>query len=102
MSAHTPGPWVVCLEDDMTVPHTVFAADRLVNDRVEAAVWDFSVATAGLNDENCEANARLIAAAPELLTWLRWSLKHLSDDKKQSAQYDWACAVLLKAGGEKL
>ena len=84
---YTPGPWE---EVELFI---VTPSDSVI---CKLGGWDAEHA------EEQAANAQLIAAAPELMTWLRWSLKHLSDDKKQSAQYDWACAVLLKAGGEKL
>ena len=64
---HTPGPWVVCIQDGDDVAYTVFAETQLVNRRIEADAWDDHLATAGLNHKNVEANARLIAAAPELL-----------------------------------
>ena len=44
-------------------------------------------------------DAVLIAAAPELLSWLRWSMKYLPDDVKQSGQYEMAQAVIAKATG---
>lgn len=68
MSAgHTPGPWVVCIEDGDNCAHTVFAEHQLLNGRIEAGLWDDFVVCAGLNHANCEANARLIAAAPDML-----------------------------------
>ena len=69
MSAgHTPGPWVVCVEDESPWgAHEVFAEHQLVNGRIEAVAWDNCVASAGLNHDNYEANARLIAAAPDML-----------------------------------
>ena len=48
-----------------------------------------------------KANARLIAAAPELLSWLKWSLKLLPDDAKQSGQYEMALAAIAKATGDQ-
>ena len=48
-----------------------------------------------------EANARLIAAAPELLSWLKWTLKLLPDYVKQSGQYEMARAAIAKATGEQ-
>ncbi|NHZ94623.1 hypothetical protein [Massilia sp. CCM 8734] len=67
MSAHTPGPWIVCVQDGDDMAHTVFAECQLGKGRIDAVEWDDAVARAGLNWENFEANARLIAAAPELL-----------------------------------
>lgn len=64
---HTPGPWVLCVADDDSDAYTIFSEDQLIDGRIEAGVWDDRVASAGLNHDNYEANARLIAAAPELL-----------------------------------
>ena len=91
MSAHTPGPWTQCDRIVVVCPPSH-----------EYSTWIANASVGGNSAAEQLANTQLIAAAPELLTWLRWSLKHLSDDKKQSGQYDMACAVLLKAGGEKL
>lgn len=65
---HTPGPWSVCVQDDSSFPpHTIFADSQIHDGIIKADEWDNFVACAGLNHENVEANARLIAAAPELL-----------------------------------
>lgn len=70
MSKHTPGPWV---------------AVRWSDDEVEAYGWSFSAGGHLLplsdletdNPDECEANARLIASAPELLEALRmWQHLH--------------------------
>ena len=83
MSEHTPGPWRVETRGGM--------AGREVR-----AVATYVVATVNTtsNDEgNREANARLIAAAPELLTALREMVKAVDElmtefiSKKRAA--DW-------------
>lgn len=67
-TSHTPGPWSICAaDDDKEVAYTVFADSQLVNGRIEADSWDDHIAKAGLNHANYESNARLIAAAPNLL-----------------------------------
>lgn len=99
-TAHTPGPWSVCVaDDDQEVACTVFADSQLVNGRIEAGSWDDHIATAGLNHENYEANAHLIAASPDLLTWLKWALDRVKDDAKSSWQYEQARASISKATG---
>lgn len=71
MSAgHTPGPWVVCIEDGDDRAFTIFAEDQLEGGRIDGGCRDNAIAAAGLNHENFEANAHLIAAAPELLAAL--------------------------------
>ena len=66
MSAHTPGPWHVEPEKDGTC---VMAGDYYITDTIDAAGGDS-------DDTTQHANARLIAAAPDLLdaclTLLAW------------------------------
>ena len=61
MSGHTPGPWTydgtVAFSDRPDLPCVVDEYRLVV-----AQCWDD-----GHTDDECEANARLIAAAPELL-----------------------------------
>ena len=75
MSAHTPGPWVTddvykddiaryVMSDLVPFPHTI-ARLELGQDRAEQ-----------------EANARLIAAAPELLEALERYVHHFGDPLK--------------------
>ena len=69
MSAqHTPGPWVVDGED--VIERTGFLGGVYIaqngNGRVAEAFCNCLV----VEDEECRANARLIAAAPELLAAL--------------------------------
>ncbi|MDH1255074.1 hypothetical protein N5C67_20700 [Comamonas thiooxydans] len=68
---HTPGPWVVCIQDDDDKAFEIFAESQLVNGRISAEKWDDAVARAGLNHKEFEANACLIATAPDLLEALR-------------------------------
>jgi hypothetical protein len=51
---HTPGPWVA-------IDHEIFADNQSRN---IADVW---ISFANIEDEEAKANARLIAAAPDLL-----------------------------------
>ena len=67
MSKHTPGPWLT----DRKNVHTGQIATIhhcLNNDWVE--IWTDKWAETGLGQEEQEANARLIASAPELLEML--------------------------------
>lgn len=57
MSGHTPGPWVVC------EAHKGFVISNDKNN------YDIAVVR-NIGSQNNEANARLIAAAPELLNAL--------------------------------
>lgn len=59
MAEHTPGPWAV---------HFRFGRLTTVNGRQRYPICDTGTAPRGeANDRREEANARLIAAAPELL-----------------------------------
>ena len=66
---HTPGPWVVASDSDLDngIYYGIFPEDDL-----DAARFDEDfIALTNLNHKNCEANARLIAEAPEMLKALR-------------------------------
>jgi hypothetical protein len=91
MSKHTPGPWVADLE---TYPVMVRSAsetwplvDELGNEEGRAGIF---VANTGDN----EANARLIAAAPDLLAALREIQANPNDPRAHRTALD----VLAKVG----
>jgi hypothetical protein len=102
---HTPGPWhvapgrfpAITIEFDGTETHTGCQVCRIEpEDDSSAAV------------RMAEANARLIAAAPELVAALRTLLEHagesyVSAPNGESQQWKWqadtARAALAKAGG---
>lgn len=67
----TPGPWVVCVQEGDDVAYTVFAKSQLRDGRIAPEDWDNCIASAGLNHQEVEQNAHLIAAAPAMLTMLR-------------------------------
>lgn len=70
---HTPGPWTVGGDPDMDYDplqlgfYKIFAVDGIG----EANAHEDFIAKANVNFRSHEANARLIAAAPELLEALR-------------------------------
>lgn len=69
VAKHTPGPWVVD-EDD---PHCVYAQDGDADPWfVAEAAYDCGPGMSG------KANARLIAAAPDMLTALRTIALHVT------------------------
>ena len=97
MSKHTPGPWV---------------AVRWSDDEVEAYGWSFSAGGHLLplsdletdNPDECDANARLIASAPDLLA----VLQELEESARYWGEYDVPLgivdrisAAIAKATGEK-
>jgi hypothetical protein len=66
--SHTPGPWQQADGDDMEIEAAVGAAICTVLTAVDfPCVEDVDAAAV---ERECEANARLIAAAPELLSAL--------------------------------
>lgn len=70
MSAHTPGPWLI-LPEESDKPYLRIRGNRLGGQYKIA-----NVLTAG--DAETLANARLIAAAPELLEALKQAIEALS------------------------
>lgn len=65
MSKHTPGPWVVGPEEGSPNGHIgVYRLLKAADGALIAHLWPHS-------DPNCEANAKLITSAPELLAACR-------------------------------
>lgn len=90
---HTPGPWVV-----MNGSLDVWNAEK--TRRITAHPWVDK-------DDESEANARLIAAAPDLLTALEIALPYVESfdddnaDLQTKANAAAVCAAIAKAKGEK-
>lgn len=89
MSEHTPGPWFV--ECDMI---------RAMVDGESQAVASTNIMPAR-NYPNREANARLIAAAPELLLLLRECVDDMENDLDVRTAVR-ARAAIAKATGESI
>lgn len=91
---HTPGPWKVITEATALEVDVFEVAEvshfRVIPDRPDT--WS--------SQGDAFADARLMAAAPELLVWLRWALDRLNESAGQSGQHDMARAVVAKATGE--
>ena len=95
MSAHTPGPWAVGPEfDNDGEPEIIIEHQTPFGNLVIA------VALPGLQGQ--EANARLIAAAPELLEALQnlLAVASVRIDDPRIVQFDAARAAVAKATGE--
>lgn len=69
MSAHTPGPWVVGSERSPHIYGPRHNLSRHANGRQHIA--EVSSAQTDSTDPEAQANARLIAAAPDLLAALQ-------------------------------
>lgn len=86
---HTPGPWVVTGYDEEFQDQINIQNERL----------DYFVAAA-LDCKAVVANARLIAAAPDLLEALQALLADPGRDFIRSSAWDKARAAITKATGE--
>lgn len=75
MSNHTPGPWIIG-----TDPR--YPAEPCVDAVVDGVVWHIALCHMGLgpDDSSAEANARLIACAPELYAALKEVLPALRNE----------------------
>ena len=81
MGQHTQGPWIINLDPR-------YPSEPCIDAVIDGVVWHVALChnAAGPEDGSAEANARLIAAAPELLATLRAVLPTLrADVEKQSA-----------------
>lgn len=89
MTQHTPGPWeLVKQEDDFEIKHKVYFI---------GSVYDFNQFP-----EN-EANARLIAAAPDLLEALEYMIEEATSGQfsnPSEEEIQKARAAIAKAKGE--
>ena len=97
MSTHTPGPWVI----DWNVSRLdVFSADAFTL----IACLRRSSLSPGI-DETSKANARLIAAAPELLEACRRARMamgaHAGANANFQREYELLDEAISKAAGEK-
>lgn len=88
MSAHTPGPWKIERASDPGPFHFHYLVDA--TDKIVASTW------APPSESESEANARLIAAAPDLLEALRGVVR-VADRKTD--EFDAAHAAIAKATG---
>lgn len=81
MGQHTQGPWIVSLDPR-------FPSEPCIDAVIDGVVWHVALChnAAGPEDGSAEANARLIAAAPELLATLKEALPALrAEVEKQTA-----------------
>lgn len=95
MGQHTQGPWIISL--DPRYPN-----EPCIDAVIDGVVWHVALChnAVGPDDGSAEANARLIAAAPELLATLRAALPVLHAEPDQS-RYEAALSVLAKIDSAK-
>jgi len=94
MSKHTPGPWLIDgTEDGFTF---VYALNQQGYNRMSAHVQSGYISPMEkASIKEMEANARLIAAAPDLLESLKDAYPHIGDDALRAR----IGAVICKAEG---
>ena len=99
-ATHTPGPWVVHQIPSMpeTVGHYVVTEDGLTVCRTEYQLPE-RVGTVVVEAKR-RANARLIAAAPEMLDALQMA-KHIVANEGTDAQMDQVFAAIARATGQE-
>lgn len=98
---HTPGPWAVTAVGSCFAIHPAASENerddfcRLTPHNYHPCGWDAAKA-------ETDANARLMAAAPELADALAWALDQIEDDLDLDHQeaLAYARAVLARARGE--
>jgi hypothetical protein len=80
MSNHTPGPWIIG-----TDPR--YPSEPCIDAVVDGVVWHIALCHMGLgpDDTSADANARLIACAPELYAALKEALPVLRGEVEQLA-----------------
>jgi hypothetical protein len=112
MGQHTQGPWIINLDPR-------YPSEPCIDAVIDGVVWHVALChnAAGPEDGSAEANARLIAAAPELLATLRAVLPALRVDveiqsangsspndssslRAAKARYEAALRVLAKIEGQ--
>ena len=78
MGNHTPGPWIIG-----TDPR--YPSEPCVDAVVDGVVWHIALCHMGLgpDDTSAEANARLIACAPELYAALKEALPSLRGERHE-------------------
>jgi hypothetical protein len=70
MSKHTPGPWTLRINKNASGVTYTIGADSMIAEDAEVTLFDFFLTPRHLPSGECEANARLIVAAPDLLAAL--------------------------------
>lgn len=78
-TAHTPGPWIVC-EGDLESQIVFIEQDRecLIHEE-PSTIGEIDLSGEGIDEITGLANARLIAAAPELLEACKEQAKHIGE-----------------------
>ena len=97
MSKHTPGPWLIEAQNS----HTGAIATVHNTTDVWVEIWSENWIVTGMGPEEQSANARLIAAAPDLLEALKEIIAAADGDgwNQLDASFATARAAIAKAEG---
>lgn len=99
---HTPGPWTIyglAISTENKVPHSITPRDPALRyvahaHWADSPIWADDRADADVMNmpdyEEAEANARLMAASPELLSCLQWLADSVSDGLASPEEWDYA------------
>lgn len=87
---HTPGPWVAGQLED----------NDCCDVKTECGYYIATCHDCVGGERNADANARLIASAPELLKWLKFAAKLLRPTCGHTWQFEQMEAAIKKAEGE--
>ena len=92
MTKHTPGPWKIGHHEGLPANHV--AIDAPLHGELALVVWKFE---SEKRTPRCEANARLIAAAPDLLAEAQAVVKTLQAMAVHASHYAGLEAAITKA-----
>jgi hypothetical protein len=93
---HSPGPWAI----DVDISGWMFSdPDEVIVAKIDNPDWYDDGAMP--NNQTCEANARLIAAAPDLLAALQAVIRHYGTTNfmQDAEPFNTARAAIAKATG---
>ena len=96
MSTHTPGPWEAA-GSYVRTKRTASGGGFFVADCWRS--WDPANVEFAFDGSEADANARLIAAAPDLLESLRMAVKYLKGENMGSVMLPKFDAAIAKAEG---
>lgn len=89
LNYHTPGPWAICEHDHANV---IWADNGVICDVFHANEDDEMTASVESREES-EANARLIAAAPQLLAALQKIAEMDGDGSWNTSEFHALCSI---------
>ena len=92
---HTPGPW------ELGEPTSQLEFGVYATDKISGIKYFLANAEGHMRYKESLANARLIAAAPELLEALQAFVKYADDVNDDSPELDRARSAIAKATGQQ-